>query len=107
VKTKAGFDNFSQKQLFFLFLQLLSFIRNFKPSEYFVKKQVYYGIDFPFRNFLQFIGIPGNNNYQRTKTLHLLLSFQEKNGLIQKFSEKNFRSAIMFPYFEIEKSGRE
>ena len=56
-------------------------------------------------DFLEFIEVRRNNNYQRSKILNLFVSLQEEKRLIQKFSDKIFKSLIIFPYLKIEKKG--
>ena len=104
---KPVFDSFIQKERFFKILQFLSFVRNLKNfKKNFVSDQLYYLIEFPVIDFLKFTGFKENNKYQRRKTLNFFSSLQEEKRLIQKFSDKIFRSSTMFPYLKLEKQGR-
>lgn len=84
----------------------MSFIRNFEGLKLFLNDQVYYWITFPVADFLHFTGVNEKSQYQRTKALIFLKNLQEIKPLLQKFSDNEFRSSVMFPYLKLEKQGK-
>ena len=96
-------DSFVEKERFLNLLQFLSFIRNFEGSKRFLEDQVYYVIQFPLIDFVNFIGGNNTSTYHRTKALKFLVSLQKIEPLAQKFSDSKFRSSIMFPYLKLKK----
>jgi hypothetical protein len=100
----TSFQPLFKEEEFFELLQFLSFIRELK----FLKKFLnYYLIRFPLIDFLHFLEKDSKSTYQRTKVIHFLEGLQEMKPLVKKFSEKHFRSSVIFPYFELKKEGRE
>ena len=87
-------------------LQFLSFIRNLEAFKQLVDDQVYYRIEFPVSDFLRFTGGNEKSQYQRIKALNFLKSLQEIKSPLQKFSDSEFRSSVMFPYLKLEKQGK-
>ena len=103
---KSEFNSFADKEYFFQVLQFLSFIRNLKGIKQFVDDQIYYLIEFPVADFQRFLGRNPKSSYQRSKLLDFLTSLQTLPPLIEKFSDIEFRSSVMFPLFKLRKQGR-
>ena len=103
---KSEFNSFANKEYFFQVLQFLSFIRNLKGIKQFVDDQIYYLIEFPVADFQRFLGRNPKSSYQRSKLLDFLTSLQTLPPLIEKFSDIEFRSSVMFPLFKLRKQGR-
>ena len=103
---KSEFNSFADKEYFFQVLQFLSFIRDLKGIKQFVDDQIYYLIEFPNADFQRFLGRNPKSSYQRSKLLDFLTSLQTLPPLIEKFSDIEFRSSVMFPLFKLRKQGR-
>jgi hypothetical protein len=103
---KSELNSFVDKEYFFQVLQFLSFIRNLKGIKQFVDDQIYYLIEFPVADFQRFLRRNPKSSYQRSKLLDFLISLQTLPPLIEKFSDIEFRSSVMFPLFKLRKQGR-
>ena len=77
-----------------------------KGRKQFVDDQIYYLIEFPVANFQRFLRRNPKSSYQRSKLLDFLISLQTLPTLIEKFSDIEFRSSVMFPLFKLRKQGR-
>ena len=85
---------------------MLSFIRSLEHSKQFIDDQVYYVMEFAVMDFISFRGGNAKSTYQRTKALEFLTSLQDIKPLIQKFSNNEFRSSVIFPYLKLTKQNR-
>ena len=103
---KNGLNSFAEKEYFFRVLQFLSFIRRFKGVKQFIDDQIYYLIEFPVADFQRFLGKNPKSSYQRSKVLDFLTSLQGFPPLVNKFSEIEFRSSVMFPLVKLRKQSR-
>jgi hypothetical protein len=92
------------KELTFNFLRFLSFLRKMEGLCQFIDDQVYYIIEFPVVDFLRFLGKDLKSTYQRNKVLDFLKSLQDLPPFVEKFSEIEFRSSIMFPLLKLRKT---
>ena len=81
----------------FRFLQFLYFIRKFEVKRECVDDQVYYIIEFPIVHFLHFLDKDVKGTYQRTKLIEFFKDLQELTPFVEKFSDSEFQSSIMFP----------
>lgn len=69
----------------------------------FIDDQVYYIVEFPVVDFLRFLGKDPKSTYQRNKVLDFLKGLQDLPPFVEKFSEIEFRSSIMFPLLKLTK----
>ncbi len=72
----------------------------------FVDDQIYYLIEFPVADFQRFLGRNPKSSYHRSKFLDFLTSLQRLLSLIEKFSDIEFRSSVIFPLFKLRKQAR-
>lgn len=98
-------NNQNQERLFNL-LKLLSFIKNRTKSKVFLDEQVYYLVQAPLQQFIQYVGMDHNNQRHRTKALNMLRDLQTLQPILENFDEREFRSSVNFPYFKIKKEKR-
>lgn len=99
-------DSLDQKESFFRLLQFLSFIRTIPNTNSIAAgNQIYYIVQFPFNQFLEFIHIDTTSSYQRKKVLRVLRSLTKLKPLVYKFSEEQFRSSVTIPHVESFKKG--
>ena len=101
---QSKFDSLDETKSFFLFLQFLSFLRKMEGLCQFIDDQVYYIIEFPVVDFLRFLGKDPKSTYQRNKVLDFLKNLQDLPPFVEKFSEIEFRSSIMFPLLKLTKT---
>ena len=100
---QTKFDSLDETKSFFRFLQFLSFLRKMEGFRQFIDDQVYYIVEFPVVDFLRFLGKNPKSTYQRNKVLTFLKSLQDLPPFIERFSEIEFRSSIMFPLLKLTK----
>ena len=91
---------------FYKLLLFLSFLRTLKGSRYVLKNQAYYTLDFSLIEFLEFLKIKNKQQYQRQKALDFLSSLMNLPPLVKKFSDREFRKSVIFPYVKIRKKNR-
>ena len=77
-----------------------------KGIKQFVDDQTYYRIEFSVPDFQRFLRGNMKSSYQRRKLLDFLISLQTLPPLIEKFSDIEFRSSVMFPLFKLRKQDR-
>ena len=77
-----------------------------KGVKQFVDDQIYYLIEFPVADFLRFLGGNPKSTYQRREVLDFLTSLPRFPPLVNKFSEIEFRSSIIFPLVKVRKQSR-
>ena len=99
-------DSLDETVFLFRFLQFLSFIRKFEGKRECVDDQVYYIIEFPIVDFLHFLDKDVKSTYQRTKLMEFFKNLQELPPFVEKFSDSEFQSSIMFPLLKLTKQGR-
>lgn len=99
-------DSLDETVFLFRFLQFLSFIRKFEGKRECVDDQVYYIIEFPIVDFLHFLDKDVKSTYQRTKLMEFFKDLQELPPFVEKFSDSEFQSSIMFPLLKLTKQGR-
>ena len=92
----------NQKSVFRL-LQFLSFSRRRPYFTKYLLSQKYYLIQFPVKEFMDFIKIKNNNHYQLTQIRNFLQDLKQNTPDITIFSENYFRSAASIPFVEIQK----
>jgi hypothetical protein len=108
LKTEMG--NHEEEERLFHLLQFLSFTKSlelnpFKDCEkYRIKKQIYYGLKFSLREFVEFTGIQISKQSQRDKLIRYFEHLQKLDPIVKKFSDRGFRSYVCFPYVECENS---
>jgi hypothetical protein len=100
---QTKFDSLDERKSFFRFLQFLSFIRKMEGLRQFIDDQAYYIVEFPVVDFIRFLGKDPKSTYQRNKVLDFLKSLQDLPPFVEKFSEIEFRSSIMFPLLKLTK----
>lgn len=100
---QTKFDSFDETKSLFQFLQLLSFLQKMEGFRQFIDDQVYYIVEFPVVDFLRFLGKDPKSTYQRNKVLDFLKGLQNLPPFVDKFSEIEFRSSIMFPLLKLTK----
>lgn len=103
---QTKFDSLDETMFLFRFLQFLSFIRRFEGKKECIDDQVYYIIEFPIVDFLHFLDKNVKSTYQRTKLMEFFKDLQELPPFVEKFSDSEFRSSIMFPFLKLTKQGR-
>lgn len=69
-------------------------------------EQIYFLVQFPFNEFLNFINVDTKSAYQRNKVLKFFEDFLFIKPFVSKFSREEFRSALLFPYVESIKKGK-
>jgi hypothetical protein len=99
-------DSLDETVFLFRFLQFLSFIRKFEGKRECVDDQVYYIIEFPIVDFLHFLDKDVKSTYQWTKLMEFFKDLQELPPFVEKFSDSEFQSSIMFPLLKLTKQGR-
>lgn len=77
-----------------------------KGIKQFVDDQIYYLIEFLIVDFQRFLGRNTKSSYQRSKLVNFLTSLQTLPPIIEKFSDIEFRSSVMFPLFKLRKQSR-
>jgi hypothetical protein len=87
----------------FRLLQFLSFSRRYSTYEKDLFSQKYYVIQFPVREFMDFIKIENKNHYQLKKVIDFLHDLQNNIPPVTIFSDNYFRSAASIPFVEIQK----
>lgn len=100
---QTKFDSLDERKSFFRFLQFLSFLRNIESSRQFIDDQVYYMIEFPVVDFIRFLGKNPKSTYQRNKVLDFLKGLQDFPPFVERFSDIEFQSSIMFPLLKLTK----
>ena len=98
-------DSLDETVFLFRFLQFLSFIRKFEGKKECIDDQVYYIIEFPIVDFLHFLDKDVKSTYQRTKLMEFFKDLQELPPFVEKFSDSEFQSSIMFPLLKLTKQG--
>ena len=99
-------ESLDEIKCLFRFFQFLSFIRKMEGLRQSIDNQVYYIIEFPVVDFLRFLGKDTKSTYQRNKVLNFLKSLQDLPPFVEKFSDIEFRSSIMFPLLKLTKKHR-
>ena len=90
----------------FRFLQFLSFVRKFEGKRECINDRVHYIIEFSIVDFLHFLGKDVKSTYQRTKIMKFFKDLQELPPFVEKFSDSEFQSSIMFPLIKVTKQDR-
>lgn len=92
-----------QKEIYTL-LQFLSFLKPFIGQKQKLEEVVYYRVQFPFKDFLDYIGVKGN--YQRNKIYQTIKLFQRSDfvnsPIVEIFKSYSFRSYFPIPYLECD-----
>lgn len=96
----------TKQQYIFNLLKLLSFMTNREKSEVVLDEQVYYLVQAPLNQFIDYLGMKRTNHRHRTKALSILHELQTLQPIIENFDDSEFRSSVNFPYFKIKKKGR-
>jgi hypothetical protein len=97
-------NTLNEKSVFRL-LQFLSFSfsRRYSIYEKDLFSQKYYVIQFPVKDFMDFIQIENKNHYQLKKIIDFLHDLQNNIPPVTIFSDNYFRSAASIPFVEIQK----
>ena len=101
--TKSNFGTIENKKRVFRFLQFLSFSRRYFISQEYLLSQKYYLIQFPVREFMDFLQIENKNHYQFKKVIDFLQDLQNNIPPVNIFSDNYFRSVAGIPFVEIQK----
>lgn len=94
-----NYDFHPQEKQIYTLIQFLSFISNFTGQKESLGDINYYRIEFPMRDFLDFIGLKGH--YQRQRILQFL---RMNTPIIEFFEDDSFRSYLPFPQIELDNS---
>ena len=94
-------ETLEKQKFLYRFLQLLSYLRTIESSVSWVSKENYRILSFRVSEFLEFTGKKKTNYYQIRKFVDFLKSLQHLPPVLEDFSEKNFRSILIFPYPEV------
>ena len=97
------FDELKNQEFFYRLFQLLSYIKIQESSVYWISNERYRIISFRVSEFLEFIGKEKTNYYQIRKLVDFLESLQTLPPIRQYFSDRGFRSALIFPYLEVRR----
>lgn len=102
---KSHLNSLDRRNFLFQLLQFLTFLRRFKGVREYLVDQPYYIITFRVSDFLKFLKVGGDRQYQLQKTLTFLRSLQKLDPIVE-FSDVLFRSYVAFPYTFVEKQGK-
>ena len=98
--------NQEEEERFFHLLQFLSFVKSLKLNPFKsckklrIKKQFYYELKFPLRDFVSFTGMRLSNHSAREKLIFYFYELQKLDPIVKVFSNLSFRSYVCFPYVE-------
>jgi hypothetical protein len=101
--TKSNFGTIANKTRVFRLLQFLSLSRRYFTCEKYLLSQKYYLIQFPVKEFMDFIKIENKNHYQLKKVIDFLQDLQRNIPPVTIFSDDYFRSVAGIPFVEIQK----
>ena len=104
--SQTKMNSFDEMEFLFRLLQFLSFIRKFEGVKQCIDDQTYYIVEFCVVDFIRFLGKDPKSSYQRSKLLEFFKSLQKLPPFVDKFSDMEFRSSIMFPLVKLSKQGR-
>jgi len=101
--TSNNLQTIENEKRVFRLLQFLSFSRRYSTYEKDLFSQKYYVIQFPVREFMDFLKIENKNHYQLKKVIDFLHDLQNNIPPVTIFSDNYFRSAASIPFVEIQK----
>ena len=106
--TKSDFGTIANKTRVFRLLQFLSFSRRrrYFTCEKYLLSQKYYLIQFPVKEFMNFIKIENKNHYQFKKVIDFLQDLQKNIPPVTIFYENYFRGVASIPFVEIQKEDK-
>jgi hypothetical protein len=98
-----SFDELENQEFFYRLFQWLSYIKILESSVNWISNESYRILSFRVSEFLEFTGKEKTNSYQIRKLVDFLESLQSLPPIRQYFSDRVFRSILIFPYLEVSK----
>jgi hypothetical protein len=80
----------------------MSFARGLPSYKKELCQQEYRVITFKLTNFMDYIQIKNNNQYQREQVKNFFYDIQQSNQFASQFSERVFQSSAVFPFIRVE-----